>query len=118
MMLLLAPALGGCTPGEFAGKVLEGIETVMDAVQVGIVATKATAARYCTDVGTALNAANQAAANVGASCKAKNEVSRIAAGVASFCNNLESVGDSDLVGLIAKLKKAKTDARAAIAAGC
>lgn len=113
--LCAALLVSGCKPGEIANKVLEGIEDVTDAIQVGVGYARTVADKYCLEVSVALQQANQLTGQAGASCKVKNEVQRIAAGVASYCNGAEPV---NLTAFLAKLKKAKTDARAVVAAGC
>lgn len=115
LVILLALPLAGCNPGQFANKVLEGIEDVTDAIQVGVGYARSVADKYCLEVSVALQQANQLTGQAGASCKVKNEVQRIASGVASYCNGAEPV---NLTTFLAKLKKAKTDARAVVAAGC
>lgn len=115
IVLLLALPLAACKPGEFASKVLDGIEDVVDAVQTSIGYARSVADKYCVQVSDALAQANSLALAAGASCKAKNEVQRVASGVASYCNN---PGPADVRSFIDKLKKAKADARAAVAAGC
>lgn len=108
----VALTVSGCN---VVNKVLEGIEDVSDAIQVGVGYAVTVADRYCVQVGDALAQANSLTEASGASCKAKNEVQRIAAGVASYCNSPDPVNVSSF---LAKLKKAKTDARAVVAAGC
>lgn len=113
-----ALTLGGCKPGDVAGKIMDGIEDVSDAIKAGIGYGKTVANKYCADVYDAVAASNVIASQVGASCKAKNEVHRIAAGVASFCANVDTINSSSIASVLAVLKKAKTDARSVVAAGC
>lgn len=115
IVVLLALPLAACKPGEFVSKVMDGIEDVVDAVQAGVGYARSVADKYCVQVSDALAQANSLTVAVGASCKAKNEVQRVASGVASYCNN---PGPVDVRSFLDKLKKAKTDARAAVAAGC
>ena len=115
IVIVLALPLAACKPGEFASKVMDGIEDVIDAVQAGVGFARTVADKYCVQVSDALAQANSLTGAVGASCKAKNEVQRVASGVASYCNNPAPI---DVRSFLDKLKKARSDARAAVAAGC
>lgn len=114
-LVAVALTVSGCKPGQFATKIMDGIEDVVDAVQVGVGYARTVADKYCVQVADALAQANSLTVAVGASCKAKNEVQRVASGVASYCNN---PGPVDVRSFLDKLKKAKAEARAAVAAGC
>jgi hypothetical protein len=115
---LIAFTVSACKPGEVATKVLDGIEDVANAVQTSVGYAKMVAKRYCGEVGASLAMTNQVVTSVGASCKAKNEVSRIASGVASYCNNIDNIAEGDILGLIGTVRKARDDARKVVAAGC
>lgn len=116
-LVAVALTVSGCKPGEIASKILDGIEDVSDAVQSGIGWANSVADKYCVQVSDALTKANQLSGTVGASCKVKNEVNRLASGVASYCNN-PTGRPSGVADMIAKLKQAARDARAVVAAGC
>lgn len=117
LVILLAIPLAGCTPGEFAMRVLDAVEDVTDAVQAGVGWANSVADKYCMQVSAALGQANQLSTSVGAKCNVRNEVNRVAAGVASYCNNPDGRPSSVAI-MIARLKSAARDARAVVAAGC
>lgn len=118
LVIILAIPLAACNPGEVAMKVMDAIEDVSDAIKTGIGYGKTVASKYCSDVYDAVAASNQIASQVGSSCKINNEVHRIAAGVNSFCSNVDSINSSSIASVLSVLKKAKADARAVVAAGC
>jgi hypothetical protein len=115
LVVLLALPLAACKPGDVANRVLNAIEDVNDAVQTGIGWANSVADKYCLQVSDALAQANSVGTAVGAKCNVKNEVNRLASGVAAYCNNPRPSGVADM---IAKLKAAARDARAVVAAGC
>lgn len=113
-VLAMSPVLGGCSWQTF----LEGAEDLYTAVQTSVGVARSAIITECARVGDAVAAVNQLAQNSPASCKARTEVLRYATGVASFCNDPDSINKASIPTILAKLKKAKQDARAAIAAGC
>ena len=116
-VVALALPLAACKPGEFAMRVLDAVEDVNDAVQTGIGWANSVADKYCVQVADALARANSVSVAAGAKCNVKNEVNRLAAGAAGYCNN-PTGRPSSVTDMIAKLKASARDARAVVAAGC
>ena len=116
LVLALTIPLGGCSLT--AGRVLDAITDVLDTIQVTVGLGKSAAMKYCAEVSGAVNQVDKLTGQLGASCRAKNAVHRLAAGVAEFCNNVDDINPADLRTVIASIKSARAAAREAIAAGC
>lgn len=117
IVCLLALPLAACKPGDVAMRVLDAIEDVTDAVQAGVGWANSVADKYCVQVASALQTANSISEQAGAKCKVRNEVNRVAAGVASYCNN-PGGRPANAVAMIARLRASAKEARAVVAAGC
>lgn len=116
IVLPVALLLGGCSVT--GSRVLDGITDVLDAVKTSIGLGKSVAMKYCDDVSRALDQVIKIENAVGASCKAKTAVTRVAVGVSSLCNSLDDIDSSSIRTVVDALKKARADAKAAVAAGC